>query len=578
MFQSTIIKPSLRHMRPKLQTLFSRPILLWLLLWFAVSLLYLPAWKGGFQQDFHGWLQLYTDQPFWDILNRKFAKNQSFYQLTQLQLYGWTWLFGIRPLPWFLLFTALHALNGTLIFRFSSRLFQDFQLPNAAWIALAGSLLFLFNPSMTEAVLSKAAYHYLIGIQIVLWILIWVHHFLHTQEKRWVFYTGVLFLLATLTLETWYTIPALVFLMVIAYRRGGLISARRTTQALTRFFLPMLFIFGVYLLCYHAYYGQWIAHGAYHFSADQNFLSIVGRAWSYEFHLLFAGRFFPNTTRQWVYQHLAASQIGAFLIIFSVALFTIYAYVRFPKSSPRFRLFALLFGWAICALIIVLHFLPEPLMLVNNDRHLYFTAVFQFMMVAIIVRALLSSKPKIWMGIMALLLILYSSLTAYTIWQWRQSTKVFWGIQSNFHWQDSPVVLLLNLPSTYNGIGIITANIPDDFSEHLRIFHHQPNHQNIYDVSGYNMQHPWDGAHVTVLDSTHVKVTLNQWGSWWLFHGLGAVSFENDLFAVNMTDQGHEYILTLKQRPKGMVLLYQQGTQWRKLDMKKVGVEQWSGN
>jgi hypothetical protein len=179
------------------------------------------------------------------------------------------------------------------------------------------------------------------------------------------------------------------------------------------------------------------------------------------------------------------------------------------------------------------------------------------------------------MSVMATILIIATSLSAYTIWQWRQSTKVFWGIQHNFRWQNSPLVLLLNLPTTYNGVGIVIAGESEDFAEHLRIYEHQPNRNTIHDVAGYNMQHPWDGAHVTVLDSVHVKVTLNQWGSWWTFNALGAVSFENDYFALNMTDQGHEYILTLKQHPEGMVLLYQQGMQWRVVDMKKVGIEQW---
>ena len=145
----------------------------------------------------------------------------------------------------------------------------------------------------------------------------------------------------------------------------------------------------------------------------------------------------------------------------------------------------------------------------------------------------------------------------------------------NYKWEDAPVVLILNLPATYNGVGIVLSHVPSDFTEHMRIFYNRPAKNNVMDVSGYNMQHPWDGAHVTVLDSNKLKVTLNQWGSWWWKGGFGAQNYENEYYSVNFTDVGHEYEVTLKKLVPGMVILYQQGMQWRVVDMAKLGVEQW---
>jgi hypothetical protein len=88
------------------------------------------------------------------------------------------------------------------------------------------------------------------------------------------------------------------------------------------------------------------------------------------------------------------------------------------------------------------------------------------------------------------------------------------------------------------------------------------------------MEHAHDGAHVTVLDSLHLKVTLNQWGTWWWYRGRGLQEYENEYFALHYHDDGLSYILTLKQRPPGMVLLYSQGMQWREVDMGKKE-EQW---
>ncbi|MBS1775602.1 MAG: hypothetical protein JSS64_04900 [Bacteroidetes bacterium] len=88
------------------------------------------------------------------------------------------------------------------------------------------------------------------------------------------------------------------------------------------------------------------------------------------------------------------------------------------------------------------------------------------------------------------------------------------------------------------------------------------------------MNTPYDGAHVTVLDSNTLKVTLNQWGSWWMYNYHGAKSYENDLFRVEITDVGHEYILHLKAHSKNIAILFQHGDWWSQVNLNRMG-EQW---
>jgi hypothetical protein len=160
------------------------------------------------------------------------------------------------------------------------------------------------------------------------------------------------------------------------------------------------------------------------------------------------------------------------------------------------------------------------------------------------------------------------------VWTWRTATKEFWGIQYNYRWDDAPLVLLLNIPCNHKGIGIIPANPNEELAEHLRIFYKRRPKGEIVDVAAYNMEHSYDGAHVTVLDSLHVKVTLNQWGTWWWYLGRGMPEYENEYYSVRYDPDGLSYILSLKQRPPGMVILFSQGMQWREVDMEKKG-EQW---
>jgi hypothetical protein len=96
----------------------------------------------------------------------------------------------------------------------------------------------------------------------------------------------------------------------------------------------------------------------------------------------------------------------------------------------------------------------------------------------------------------------------------------------------------------------------------------------VYDAMAYNMATPDDGANVVVANDSTIKVTLNQWGTWWWYGMKGGNSYENDSYKLNLQDPGHWYELTLKHPAGEYLLLYQQGSQWKTVDMGKKGVEQ----
>lgn len=552
-----------------------RPLTLWLLLWLGVFIIYLPAWKGGFQQDFEGWLYYYHKLPFWQLMNRKFAGIQSLYHVTQFELYILTKLFDASPVLWYLLFTGLHALNGVQLYRLAKGTMEDFGLRNAALIAGSGMLLALFNPGMTEVVMWKASFHYLVGLQAILWSLLWTRRYLKTGATRNIWYCLILFVPLTFTLEIWYTIPVLVLLLGLAYRRAGLVGPDALRRTLLLLAAPQLGLLGLHLLAYRLLYGGWIAHSAYTAPGSSSMLTLLGRIWSYEFHLLGLGRFYSVGARRFFYDNLGGQAAGAAALI-GIVVLVVVSYIRFPRWSGRARIAALWAGFSLISLGIILHFPPPTLQLVYNDRYLYFTAIFQFVLLALGISWIWERMPRRGWALYGLSLSVFVAATLVLVFQWRASARMFWAIQDKFRWQDAPAVLLLNLPTNYNGIGIIQSEIPSEVPDHMYVFHRAVPKGKVYDVSGYNMQQRWNGAHVKVEDSARVTVTLNQWGSWWWRGGFGATDYENDTFAVHFTDPGHSYQLTLKKPlPPGSVLIYQQGEEFREVDMKKVGVEQW---
>lgn len=97
----------------------------------------------------------------------------------------------------------------------------------------------------------------------------------------------------------------------------------------------------------------------------------------------------------------------------------------------------------------------------------------------------------------------------------------------------------------------------------------------VYDVASYNVLSTEDGAHVNVENDSTIKVTLNQWGTWWWFRYMGAGSRETFAFKMNMRDVGHWYELTLKQAAQEYILLYETNGQWKQVDWNKKSTDQY---
>jgi hypothetical protein len=186
------------------------------------------------------------------------------------------------------------------------------------------------------------------------------------------------------------------------------------------------------------------------------------------------------------------------------------------------------------------------------------------------------SNKRMVLGLFSVYMLLCLVLTVDSVFAWRGAAKVQYGVLRTFkNWQGSDPVLLLNIPCYYRGVPIMPANEENEFNNQLKTFGYPSVKGRMYSVSAYNMNQMWDGAHVTVVDSSTLKITLNQWGCWWMQNYTGAQSYETDLFKVDMVDPGHEYLLKLKSHPHNMAILFVQDIYWRQVDMSRIGQEQW---
>lgn len=543
------------------------------LLWLAVAIIYLPAYQAGFHQDFHSTLQLYHEQSFIDYINRTGIGNQSLYQVTQLILYAFISVFGIHVLPWFLLFTLLHAVNGTLIYYFFKRLFQRLSYNPHKSVILLGCLFFLFAPVQAETVIWKAALHYLTGVAIIFIILHWLLCYLQLPKSKYIIAILCLYFVSTFTLEIFYLTPAFVFIILLSLRLAGNISKEQFKQSFTVIFLGLVAIWILHLLSYHFIYHKWVAHYELDLAASFTFQNIFGKINKYLIHIFMMEYLWPREWQTKAYE--IAMSLPAVLITSSTLVGSIVLWLfQYRKTTVNTKAMLALLAMGFASFILILPMWFSDLGIMRNDRYYYLPSIFLFMFLSV---AIGNIKPqKLSSIIAAIYLLINIAATENIIWKARDAAKVFWGMINHFKWFDAKQVYLLNLPNNFEGIGIIPADSPSNFNAHLKVFGKDTIHGKVFDVSSYNLQQFHNGAHVVVQDSMHLLVTLNEWGGWWWYRTLGATDYENEWYKAEGFSSGHEYRLSFKQKPdSAAVILYQQGDQWRRVDMKKIGEEQW---
>ncbi|MEO6830647.1 MAG: hypothetical protein ABI378_00440 [Chitinophagaceae bacterium] len=544
-------------MKALLQKLTKYPFFV---LWVILCLLYLPARRAGFVTDAIDWLQDIHSLGFWDYLNRSNSTIHALYQFTQLSSLGFYKLFGVHRLPWFLLFTLLQAVNGYLLFKICKNFFQDARLKNAGQVAFVGALLFCVSPYLSEVLVWKACYHYLQSFLMMLLVLRSLQLYLKNPRKILPVFAALLFFLSSFSLEIFYLTPILSASIIWFYSKIERPNKSNAVKTLLLFVLPQVLVFGFHLLLFHRVYGEWISHGnsgilalpiAAHFS---KFLDYI-------FHLFFFGRFWPQALKEKAY--LFFEKPTVFFTVSALALGLISFVILKIKSNIERRLGLLLGFWMLLAIAFVLPLPLEHLFDTAGNRYLYLVIAFAAVFFSFLGSIFLEKIIKV--------LLLFSFL----------GVSCFLTLRSNRHWQTSEqissrllrdfpnpngrTIIFLNLPYCYKGIPMINAWPYGNFKRMHNMLYSPSINVPAYDGAAFNMVSPNDGATAEYVNDSTIKITLEQWGTWWWYKDFGGYSYETPDYALNMRDQGHWYELTMKKPRENFLILYLRNGAWNEL-------------
>ncbi len=539
-------------------------------LWLLTLCIYIATSRAGWVIDGVGFLYNMKHTGFWEFINRTYSSDQSFYQVLTSHYYLFYKLWGLNPWLWGLLYITLHSLNAYLFFIFSKKILSDTGIAKGGMIAISSAVIFTISPHISEIIVCRAYFHYLVALALILSILICVQQYQHRQDSRYIAATAVFFILAVFTLEIFYLIPVLVLCLAAYYRFALGFEKKQLRKTLLYFFIPQVILLGVYFLALVSVYKQFAPHRV---EFEQGIIDYLSKLPKYLFHIVFLGRYFSAGVKDTVYA--ICNSWAALIVFYSLLTYVVvYSFRRLSTmgnyAKATFLFFSL--GMLNLCFLMPLQF-PGSALLVFYDRYVYFAAAFIYLLLALLAARFIQNKYVI-IGLFCIYIDLNLYFTIQLNTYWIDSDKINNKLIRNFPNDESKTVLLLNNPENMNGAPMIGAQPEEMFKGMLEIYTGYAAKNTIYDVASYNMVTDYNGAHVKVINDTVISVMLNHTGTWWWYEGHGAKSYETPDYKVDVKSVGQRYDLILKQPSEKYLLLYSVGDTWKKVDMSKINVQQ----
>jgi hypothetical protein len=533
------------------------------ILWTATFMLYVSTRKAGWVIDGLGLLYNIRHKSFWDFVNSTQSGDQGFYQLLTLPYYIFYSLFGMNEWFWGLLFITLQSLNALLLFIFFRNLLRDSLVKNGTLISLAAVVIFTVSPHISEVLVWRACFHYMLSFCFIISILIQVQKFHNKQAPQYIWLALLFFVLASVTHPIFYLAPVFVLLLALYYRLVLGYDSIKLRKTILLVFFPQLILLCLYFAALYFTYHTIRPHKT---AFNESLTDYLSKPVKYLFHILLLGRYFSVGTKELVYQY--CESLKTIVVFYSLlAIYFAFCIFNLKKLGNNSKVIFLLFNFTMITLFFLLPlYFPDSALLVFYDRYIYFSGAFVYLLVTLLISAIVKNKY-----LLIALFCIYLDLNLYFTIQvndyWVTADKIINNLVRTLPPTGDKTVLLLNNPENMNGAPMIGSTPDCELKSMIEVYTGVRTKSAIYDVASYNMVADYNGAHVTVINDSVIQVGLNHMGTWWWYEGHGAVNYETPDYKVDFKTKGLLYELTLKHPADKYLLLYSVGDKWKVTDM-----------
>jgi hypothetical protein len=544
----------------QLETLFQQKWIGWLLFsifWIVIGVIYYPAHKALLIDDGISGLWEMKQEGLKGFLSSYGFK--SFYYGHYI-IIGFIYLvFGTNQLGWFLVFTAIHALNSTLIFTVFKKIYQQYvQGSQSSWIALFGALLFLLSPYQSENIIWGATSHYFSTLCILLIGMNWLVDYIVADKRNFSIYLfHGLFAFSLITLEISFLFPVvfiLLFIMLIVTRK----SAISIPNYLLAILLPQIILVGVYICFYRLKNGSWIPHDRSQMDAVVTMPYMITTLSQHLMKLIGQIHLFDLKTREWVYG--LAIHWKRMLILWGVLIVAISGWCYYKEKSKLIGVYFLLLG----SLLMFAPFVRVYFMYFNqveNNRYSYFASVFMMQLIVFIL--FLFNK---WLrGILLVSLLgLYVFFIFPSMEARKYSSKLYTTYLNKFPDTIKGKIYLMNVPAYCNNAYMFRAKYRLPIS--IQAIYNKNVFNQLVQIAWYNSVTDQDSFAVKTLSDSSYEMVLKTNGAWWMYESNGAADYENDDYKFDVGEWGN-YTLTFKHPlRKEDALLYFNGKRFVKVN------------
>ena len=540
------------------------------LFFFFVHLLYHGTWQSGFVTDFTGLLERLDGAPFSDFLNC--FGFPALHQLTNFFLFLFYKLFGINELPWYLIYTSLHVVNGWLGYLLAKKVFEFVcpekpvvlalkvkvltPLSNVSVPAFFAALLFLVSPYNAEAVIWKVCFNFLFCTAMLLSALLFLVKYLEKGKRKTIIYSLLFFTVALFTFELALALPLTTLAFFFFWKNN---SSKIRLKVVS--ILPYFILSAFYFLLNKIILGGWVGH--------------YGENVHLKFDLkIIASNLLKYLSKNLIYWREWEHGLKQTFISFCENPVTVYAFVVlgitilsggiifYKKLNHKIKTVG--FAWLLffMALLPVANLYVVWLLHGENDRYGYFASLFFY--IGLIALFQFFNKKIKWLLYGVFLFASIFNLVKINNY-WKNSAVVVNNLLADFKWEKNPEVYVLAFPENYKGIPMFKDFSRQDLAlkSALNYLAKKPTDGKFYQVAQFNMNSPNDGLFEKKDTSNLIKLEFQEWGSWWWRHGLGAGAYETDQFIFNPVSKGCE--IKIKNAAPDAIFIYSDGSEWREV-------------
>ncbi len=529
-----------------------------LLFWALLIVFYFPAKDAGFVMDFAGWAQRFIEYGIRGVpFCFGWPGNQQFHLFFAYTMFAG---FGATGWPYFLIYTALHAINAFLIFRLTWSLGHVFSTRFSREVALFGTLLFLLSPVQNEVVISRVCLHYLLSVGMMTYALQLQMEWM-VVPKPWRWWGIQLILLCALFTLEWamiFPVVCFLFVLVLTWKKEQL---TRLPTLIRQNLIPQALLVAGYLMFNKITLGGWVGHYGEekHLSFDLPEMAVSTLKYVSKTALL--SRQWPFPYKEQIFQFLELPFIAPAIFLGWIILLVWLS--RFGNQKATVQIAALYGALGLVALVPILNLGVLNLLWVENDRYGYWFSIFFLPHLVLLV----SLFPYRWfLGITASILGFQLLFLVPLVQVWKENAAVDRQLRMDFRWYDQKHIFILNNPDNLKG-SYLYRDLSGErgFQDALAYVERKPFEGTMYEIASYNLESWNDGVIIIPMADSTLHVSFRQYGNWWWRQGFGAQSYETEYYRFQLKEPWL-YELQIKELPEEAVFIYQDSLSWKSLN------------